>query len=73
MTALIRVDGVTHRLLGPPCTPNISVLPMRGLPQVSHDRLSHLHAPGPAPPVCSVWRMTTEMYRDAWNDFTASG
>jgi hypothetical protein len=34
MTAAIRVDGTTYRLLGPLCTPNVSALPTTGLPKV---------------------------------------
>jgi hypothetical protein len=34
MTAMIRVDSVPYRLLGPPCTPNVTALPLVGLPAV---------------------------------------
>lgn len=41
MTAMIRVDGTAYRLLGPPCTPNVSALPLQGLPQVYPTRTVH--------------------------------
>ena len=38
MTAMVRVDGTAYRLLGPPCTPNVSALPLQGLPEIHPTR-----------------------------------